>query len=554
MQKSLALLSLTVLISLLSCSPAEHSDKSVFNWNIHGGVTSLDPAFARNQANIWATHQMFNSLVELNDDLRAVPSIAHSWDISDDGKTYTFYLRNDVYFQNHELFPGGEGRLVTANDFVYSLNRLLDPSIASPGAWIFQGKIEITESEDGNRKGRFYADNDTTFRIELLEPFPPMLGLLAMQYCSVIPKEIAEHYGKDFRDNPVGTGPFKKAFWEEGNRLILHRNPNYFETDDAGNSLPYLDAVNISFVPDKQSEFFSFLRGDLDILSGAHHTFQDNLLTRDGQLTRQFKGEFNLEINPFLNTEYLGILVDSNHAIVQNSPLKKKQIRQAINYGFDRSRMMTYLRNNIGKPGVYGFVPRGMAEYDYNRVQGYNYDPARASQLLAEAGFPDGDGLPDITLHTTEGYLEMAVYIQNELEDIGVSLQIEVNPPSMHREWVSRSDVNFFRASWIADYPDPESYLALFYSPHFTPNGPNYTHFSDPVYDSLYETSLSITDDSLRYELYYEMDNLVMENAPVIVLYYDEVVRLLHHHVNGMNRNAVNLIDLKSVYLTRNMQ
>jgi oligopeptide transport system substrate-binding protein len=118
----------------------------------------------------------------------------------------------------------------------------------------------------------------------------------------------------------------------------------------------------------------------------------------------------------------------------------------------------------------------------------------------------------------------------------------------MHREWVSRSDVSFFRASWIADYPDPESYLALFYSRHFTPDGPNYTRFADPVYDSLYEASLSITDDSLRYELYYRMDNLAMKHAPVVVLYYDEVVRLIHHHVHGLNRNAINLIDLKRVY------
>lgn len=539
---------LSVWLLSAGCEETQNTDKDVFHWNIHAGITSLDPAFARDQANIWGTHQMFNGLVELDDELEAAPSIAHSWEISEDGKTYTFFLRDDVQFHDDEAFENNTGRKVTAEDFVFSFNRLMDPETASPGAWIFRGKVPEKEANDRTYPAdeAFQAIDDTTFQIQLTEPFPPLLGLLTMQYCSVVPEEAIEKYGKDFRDNPVGTGPFKLAFWEEDNRLIMHRNPNYFEEKD-GASLPYLDAVNISFIPNKQNEFFAFLRGDLDILSGTDPSFQDNLLTKQGELSKNFEGEFHKETVPFLNTEYLGILVDTSHEIVQESPLRLKKVRKAINYGFDREQMMYHLRNSIGIPANDGMVPHGIGEYEHERIEGYEYNPQKAEKLLEEAGFPDGEGLPEITLNTTEGYLDLATYIQNQLEKVNISMEIDVSPPSMLRERVSRADLNFFRASWIADYPDPENYLALFYSDHYTPDGPNYTHFSDPTFDSLYEQSLSITDDSARYELYYEMENMVMEQSPVVVLYYDEVVRLIHHHVEGMSRNAINLIDLKEV-------
>ena len=546
------LITCLALFNLTGCHSEYHSDKDVFNWNIHAGITSLDPAFARNQANIWGVHQMFNGLLELDDDLQAVPSIAHSWEVSDDGKTYTFYLRDDVYFHDHEVFENGEGRRVTASDFEFSLNRLMDPEAASPGAWIFRGKIPEKEVNNQNLPAdeAFKAIDDTTFQIRLKEPFPPLPGLLTMQYCSVVPEEAIEKYGQDFRNNPVGTGPFKLAFWEEDNRLIMHRNPNYFEEKN-GEQLPFLDAVNISFVPNKQNEFFSFIRGDLDILSGADPSFQDNLLTKDGQLSHLFEDQFHKETIPFLNTEYLGILVDETNEIVRNSPLKLKKVRQAINYGFNRKQMMFHLRNSIGQPAHNGMVPQGIGKYDHDRVDGYSYKPEKAQQLLKEAGFDDDNQMPRIELHTTEGYLDLATFIQNQLDDIGIPVEIDVSPPSMHREWVSRTELNFFRASWIADYPDPENYLALFYTPHFTPDGPNYTHFSDDRFDELYEKALSVTDDSARHEIYYEMENIVMEESPVVVLYYDEVVRLTHHHVQGLNRNAINLICLKEVRFTK---
>ncbi|NTW23400.1 MAG: ABC transporter substrate-binding protein, partial [Lentimicrobium sp.] len=226
--------------------------KTVFRYNETAGITSLDPAFARNQANIWAVNQLFNGLVQLDSALMIQPCIAKSWSVSPDGKTYTFFLRNDVSFHDHFLFQNGKGRKVTAKDFVFSLQRLADKSVASPGAWVM-GPVAIE-----NGKPAITSVDDTTLVIRLNNAFPPFLGMLSMQYCFVVPKEAISYFKTDFRSNPVGTGPFRFKLWKEGVKLVMLKNSNYFETEN-GKRLPYLDAVAVSFIIDKQTAFLEFI-------------------------------------------------------------------------------------------------------------------------------------------------------------------------------------------------------------------------------------------------------------------------------------------------------
>lgn len=512
---------------------------------MHSGIRSLDPAFARAQFDIWGCNQLYNGLLQLDDSLQVVPAIARGYQVEDGGKLYRFHLRQDVRFHDSPVFPNGKGRRVVAADFVFSFNRLIDPALASPGAWIFNDKI-IFDSTATPPTGSFTAINDSTLEIRLREPFPPFAGLLSMQYCSVIPHEAASFFGKDFRRNPVGTGPFRFGNWDEENMLVLKRNDHYFETEN-GQPLPYLDAVCISFMANRQNEFFAFLQHNLDLLSGIDPSFKDNLLTPQGKLRPQFEGEFVMEKIPFLNTEYFGILRDTNSPVLRNNPLRMRQVRQAINYGFDREKMMRYLRNNIGRPATAGMVPPGLPSFSAKAVEGYSYNPQKALRLLEEAGFPNGQGLPEIACFTNPTYMDIAVFIQRQLQDIGIRLKIETTPPSEHRQYMAEKKMPFFRASWIADYPDAENYLALFYSPFKAPAGPNYTHFGNPTFDSLYEASRLITNDSARYPLYHRMERLVMEDAPVVVLFYDEVIRLIGNDVRGLNRNALNLVSLKRV-------
>ena len=524
--------------------------QKVFYYNESDGVATLDPAFAKNRSIMWVVHQLYSTLVETDDQLRFVPALARSWEVSADRRVWTFHLRNDVLFCDDPVFPGGKGRRLVASDVVYSFNRLLDPQTASSGAWIFHDRIDTA---GGNGRlpggGAFQAVDDSTFRLQLARPFNPILGLLSMEYCSIVPKEAVEQYGKDFRRHPCGTGPFRFQSWEEGQALIFLKNEHYFERDSAGLALPYLDALKITFNEEKAAEFLLFRQGQLDFINEIDPSFKDEVLSKKGELKAEWRGKIVLSVAPQLNTEYLGILVDTASPLVKGSPLRFRAVRQAINYGFDRRKMMLYLRNSLGLPAESGFVPAGLPSFDSTKVIGYHYDPGKARQLLAAAGFPDGKGIGTIKLLTVPNYGDFANYIARQLEDIGLRVQVEVVQKSLLLEETAQSEAVFFRGSWIADYPDAENYLSDFYSRNPAP--PNYTRYKDPEFDRLYERALREGSDSVRYVLYREMDQRVMDASPVIPLWYDEVVHLINPRVKGLEPNGLNLLELRRVEIVK---
>jgi peptide/nickel transport system substrate-binding protein len=523
---------------------ASETDKTVFRYNESNGISSLDPAFSNNLENIWGCNQLFDGLLELDSQLKPQGLIARSWEIDSTGTSYTFYLRDDVYFHDDACFPDSTGRKVVAEDFVYSFNRLLEGKTGSPGVWVF-------DQVDRQRNGGFEALNDTTFAVYLKKPFPPFLGILAMQYCSVIPHEAIEKYGDEFRSHPVGTGPFKFAFWIENVSLVLHKNQGFWQKDENGADLPYLDAVKIDFVKDKSVAYLNLLQGKYDFMSGLHPAYKDELLDPMGNLNPAFEKILRFQKKPFLKTDYLGILVDDSLELSAQSGLYDKRVRQALNYAIDRKEMVRFLRNNAVYPATAGFIPRGLQAFEGDVAYGYNHKPERTKSLLSEAGFPNGKGLEAISIATTSDYVDLCEFIQHQWSLIGVNTKINVLPTSTHREFVAKSKLLVFRKSWLADYPDAENFLSLFYSDNFCPQGPNYTHFSSTAFDSLYEASQSITDELVRQEYYSTMDSLVMEQAPVIPLFYDQVSHFVRKEVKGLETNSINLLDLKKVKKTR---
>jgi peptide/nickel transport system substrate-binding protein len=517
-----------------SCYSGEKEKGVYFYYNEQSGIASLDPAFAKNQSIMWAVHQLYNTLVEVDSALQIVPSLAKRWEVSDNGTTYTFYLRDDVYFHDDACFKDGKGRKLTAKDVAFSFNRIVDPNTASPGAWIFNGKADSVKA--------FTVINDTTFRLQLIRPYHPILGILSMQYCSIVPEEAVRTYGNDFRRHPVGSGPFRFVAWEEGQGLILTKNPVYFERDSAGNRLPYLDGIKTSFYDNKATEFLLFRQGKLHFINDLDASFKDEVLTKRGGLRKEWKGKVKLQTHPFLNVEYLGILIDTGAALVQSSPVRLKKVRQAINYGFDREKMILYLRNSLGIPAQSGFVPAGLPSFDSTQVKGYTYNPTLARKLLKEAGYANKD-LPPIKLLTIPIYANMADFIARQLQDIGLNIQVEIVQKSLLLEMTSNSQALFFRGSWMADYPDAENYLSVFYSKNPAP--PNYTRYKNPQFDALFEKAMAETNDSVRYQLYRQADQVVINDAPVVPLWYDVVVHLVQPEVHGFRPNALNLLELR---------
>lgn len=509
-------------------------DRKVFRFNLSSGVTSLDPAFSKDQATMWMCNQLYNGLLQLDDSLKVIPAIAKSYEISENGLTYVFHLRNDVFFHDHELFTNGKGRSVVASDFVYSFNRIIDEKIASTGAWLFNGKVRDAVP--------FEALNDSTFVIHLKFAFRPMASLLTLQYCSVVPKEIVNHYGKDFRNIAIGTGPFKFVKWQENAALVLGKNENYFEKDSLGNQLPYIDGVKVSFLNDRSVEFLQLLQGHLDMVSGIDKSFRDKAINSSGELQSDVASKVMIIRMPYMNTEYLGFSMGK----VKNKAIQNKLVRQAINYAIDREKMITYLRSGIGKPAYYGIIPKGVQGFN-EKVKGYSFQPELAKKLLKDAGYPNGAGIEPLLLSSNPMYQDLTEYIAKSLENIGLKVEVQLSPGSFLREAMSKNEVDFFRASWIGDYPDAENFLALFYGQNSAP--PNYTFYKNPKYDQLYQKALSASTDQEAKEIYGQMEQVMLDDAPIVPLFYDELIRFTGKRVNYLSSNPMNMLMLKNARL-----
>ena len=559
----LLILHCTLLILFSSCGRdnSHDEDLKIFKYNESAGILTLDPIYAKDLPHIWACNQIFNGLVAFDDEMNVVPAIAKSWNISDDGMTYTFVLRDDVYFHEDECFLKttdigyASTRKVTAHDFVYSFNRVLDRKLNSSGSWIFSNVNKRQQTTDNGQQPKyaFEAINDTILKIELTQPFPAFLGILSMTYASVVPREAVDFYGTEFGRHPVGTGPFKYQYWKEGVKLVFRKNPNYFEKIGE-ERLPYLDAVSISFIIDKQVAFMEFVKGKFDFMSGIDARYKDELLTRDGQLRQEYEDDIYLIREPYLNTEYLAFFLGENDTLGRERSLA---LRQAVSYSIDREKMLRYLRNGIGTPGNYGIIPVGLPgsletenlrnseseNHGDSTSIGYPYNPKKAEQLLK-----DNDLLGyELKLYTTQDYIDIAKFVQSALTEVGLNCKVEEMMPAALREKRANGNLPFFRSSWVADYPDAENYLSLFTTNNFTPQGPNYTHYSNAKFDELYQKSLTCNDIEERARIYHEMDSLMMTEAPVVILFYDEVLRFVNKNVEGLGSNPTNMLNLKKV-------
>lgn len=509
--------------------PVSVDDTQVFRLNRYDNISSLDPTFARTQANNWVCNLMYNSLVKLNDSLQIAPDVAKSWEISEDGKTYTFLLRDDVYFHKSPVFGKDSTRTVKASDFQYSFYRLSDPKVGGAGSWVL------------NNVDSYRAVNDSVFQIELKEPFPPFLGLVSMKYCSVVPEELFADGQEAFRNHPIGTGPFQFKFWEDNVKLVLRKNPLYFEKDEKGERLPYLEAVAFTFLPEKHTEFLQLIQGNVDMLADLDPSYKNEILTPAGELNPKYDDLVDMMKYDYLSTVYLCFYLDSPE------PLDER-LRKAINYGIDKNRMVKYMMNNTATPAEGGIIPKGLPGYSANA--GYHYDSQKARELVNEYKADKGS-LPKIELTTVQEYADIIEYIQAQLAKVGLPIEINVVPGPTLRDGKSTGKFPFFRANWGADYPDAENFLSLFYSENFAPEGPNYSHYLNEDFDQLYLRAFRTPDPAQREQLYAEMDSLMMHSAPIVPLFYDQTSIFIRKNVHGFYMSPIKLLDLTKVYKTK---
>lgn len=525
---------LYLLLMAICCSfCTDHTDAKklrVFHYNQHNNLTSLDPAYAKSQNNVWAVNHIFSTLVNLDDQLNIIPAIAKKWEISEDGLAYSFVLRNDVSYHSDVCFGSEMTRLVKAQDFVYSFERLMDTVLNAPGSWIFKGKVRPNQA--------FEALNDSTLVIHLQQAFSPFLSLLTMQYCSVIPKEAVDYYKQDFFKHPIGTGPFKFKRWIENKGLFLLRFEDYYEWKDSTYQ-SNLDGVRTSFIGERSLAFLELINRRLDYFSGLESSYIYTALEADGTLKSKYNNS-RFQKAPFLNFEYLGI---NSNAPGAHPLLGDVNFRKALNYGIDRNLMLASLRNNVGIPANAGVITKGLPAYDTAKVKGYYYDKNKAIKLIADM---DPAKVSEVlTIYTSKDYLDLTAYITRQWEDLGLRTKIEVMESASLRNAMRTGDIPLFRASWIADYPDGESFLSMFFSANGAP--PNYTRFNHREFDRLYIKSMGITDVEQKIAIYQQMDKILIEEAPVVFLFYDEISSFSDQRISGLSTNALNLLQVKGI-------
>ena len=517
----------TVVLGVLFTECAEvtpMNDPRVFRYNESAAITSMDPAAARSLEHMWVVDQLYDGLVELTPDLEVVPCLARSWTFNDSSLTYRFKLRDDVLFTT--------GRRLTAADVVASLERLRDPQVISSGGWILDAVVP----------GGIVAVNDSILDIQLNKPYPPFLGLLTTAYGSIVDSKALLEEGASLRNQPLGSGPFQLAWWLPDAGLVMHRNERYWERDEQGNRLPYLEAIHVDVVQDMGAEFLGLTQGRYDFISGLHPAYMETLLDQEGALRDRFKASFRHEHRPFLKTDYLGIRLDGPST---PEALRDVRVRKAMSLALNRQGLARHLRRNAVTPTDH-FVPPTMLGLEETLPVAQNLE--QAAMLLADAGHPNGQGVGEIVLSTTSDYVDMCAAFQHDWARIGLDVKVDVVPASVHREKVAQGECTMFYKSWLADHADAENFLGLFVHANFAPGGPNYTHFQDDTFERLFTEALGETENrAARLSTYAQLDSIVHSDMPVIPLFHDEVTHILSDNIRGWRIHPVNRLDLRRV-------
>ncbi|MGH2574669.1 MAG: ABC transporter substrate-binding protein [Ignavibacteria bacterium] len=564
------------LIISFGCSKKNTDNLVSLSGGIKGGGTyiinelenirSLDPVGINDVVSHHVAHQIYDLLLDLDTNLQIVPELAQRWEISEDGMLYTFHLRKGVLFHDNPCFPNSKGREMSAGDVKYSFDRILDPSTGSLGFDFYKNYVvgakelidEVNKATIENRKPNlntvtgFIVKDDSTFQIKLKKPFSPFIYYMVLGFAYVIPKEAVEYYGKDYFQHPVGTGCFIFENWTPDLEINMRRNPNYWGRDQFGNKLPYLERVKFRFIKDLSQQLLEFKNGNIDESYRIPNELFKAIVNDDKTLTPEYS-KFFVQRKTSLTIQYYGFLTPGK--IFNNY-----KVRQAFNYAIDRDKILKYVLNgSVSEPAVHGIVPPVMPNYNSKNIKGYSFDLEKARQIMSEAGFPGGKGFPEVTLNINEGggrNTQVAEAIQNMLKEIGVTVKLQLLQFAQHLDNLDAGRADFFRLGWIADYPDPENFLNLFYGKN-VPDNPkdkspiNSFRYKNRRFDELFEKALATVDIQERNKIYEEAEQIAVSEAPVLFIFYDEDWRLIQPYVRGYALDPMHRVEMKYLWLDK---
>ena len=523
-------------------------------------VRGMDPMDIGDTTSSGLASQIFECLYQyhyLKRPYELIPCLAADFpEVSDDGLTYTFRLRQDVFFADDPCFTAteGRGRQLLANDLIYAWKRIADVKNISKNWWVFEGRIvgldefrKYTrqlgpgEEPDYDRAIEgLQTPNDLTLVVKLTKPWPQILYLLAHLPTAPVAREAVEYYGKTLHNHPVGTGPYKLKEWKRGSRIVMVRNPGFrkelYPTEgaagdreagllqDAGQSLPFVDEARWQLIIEDHPRWLTFMRGRLDA-SGIPKDFYSQAIDPGRKLNPQMRAK-GIILKKFRDPSTYWYGFNMEDPVVG----KNKPLRQAMSMAINRPEYIDIFTNNRAEVAG-GPIPPLFREYDPEAVNpNCQFNPARAKELLEQAKQINGGELPKITISmpgTDTFFRQVGEYLTRSMAQVGLEVEIDyLNWPSFQNQ-VKTKSIQVFSMGWVADYPDPENFMQLFYSKNISP-GPNNFNYRNPEFDVLYEQAAAMPDSSERVQLYRQMEEIVREDCPAIFLVHG-VAFVLHY-------------------------
>ena len=521
-----------------------------FRVNESADLRSFDPVQMNDQTSVQIGENVYDRLLEFDSGLHLIPALSAMPVISPDGLTYTFHLRTDATFHDDPCFPGGKGRKFTAADVVYCYTRALDKTTntgAEPYFKYIKGALAYYTSNKlppGGIPG-LQAPDDSTVVITLEKPFSPFLNYPAVGFGFIYPHEAVEHYGRDFVFHPVGTGAFRFVEYKQAQHCLLVRNPTYWRHDADGNQLPYLDSLNVTFILDNKVELQQFMAGKLDHVYRIPNEFFHDVVDEHKEAKGKYK-KYHIVHLPAMAVQFYGF--NTTDPGVNN-----RHLRRAIAFAVDREKIIKYiLKDQAAGPGVHGIVPPAMPGYPVDHVHGFSFNADSALAELALAKQELGGTIPELTLYLNAGggrNTEVAEAVQSQLkENLGITVNLQMLEFSQLTPRIDDGKAPFFRLGWIADYPDPENFLNLLYGKNIPPSGPstiNSTRYNNPEFDRLFAAAIAETDHAKVLQLFADAENIAIQDAPMIVLYYDEDYHILQSNVRDFPANAMFQLEMK---------
>ncbi len=531
-------------------------------------VKGFDPVISDDLYSNTAASQVYEGLTQysyLERPFKVVPNLAEALpEVSEDGLVLTFKLKKSVRFMDDPCFKatGGKGRELVAEDFIYSWKRLADPRKHSSGWWIFENRIQGLDDFRNTAQAAektdysvavsgLQAPDKHTLVVTLTGPYPQFLYVLSMTFASAVPREAVETYDKEFLNHPVGTGPYLVKEWIRNSRIVFERNPNFRKEvypsvgepgdkeagllDDAGKVVPLTDRVEMHIVVEDQPRWLKLLKGQFDV-GGIPKDNYDAAIDKETNTLKKRLARKGLILAKSVEPDATYTAFNMEDPILGKNAL----LRRAISLGYNTKRRINLFYNGRAIPAQTP-IPPGLFGYDKTRVNPWaRYDPEEAKKLLAEAGFPNGEGLPEFVYEnmadsTSRQFGEM---FTREMSRIGIKMKINANTWPEFSQKLRTKRAQIFGVAWSADYPDPENFLQLLYGPNESPS-PNSANYKNPEYDKLYEQMKNMPDGPERLAVIDKMVKILWDDCPWIMGVHRQRFALQHSWMRNYKYHAI---------------